>query len=66
MDPSAVWSEGDQESLFSTINTYQATFISDILLYDSRNWNCDRTGRNVTERNDGTEQDANGQTCMLK
>ena len=41
MDPN--WSEGDQECIFFTVNTYQATFISEILLYDYRNWKFDRT-----------------------
>ena len=37
-------SEGDQECIFFT-HTYQANFISDILLFDCRNWKCDLTGQ---------------------
>ena len=28
-----------------TVNTYQAAFICDILLYNYRNWKCDVTGK---------------------
>ena len=38
-------SEGDPGCLFFPLTTYQATFISDILLYDCRNWKCDGTWR---------------------
>ena len=31
-------SEGDPGCIFFTLNTYQTTFISDILSYDCRNW----------------------------
>ena len=36
------------------MNTYQATFISDILLYDCRNLKCNGMGRDRTDgRTDG-------------
>ena len=51
MDPSG--SEEGQECIFSTLNTYQATFISEIFSYDCRNWKFDGAGR-----------DGKGQTDM--
>ena len=44
MDPG-----GTRKCIFFTLNTYQATFIRDILLYDYRNWKYDGTGRNKAE-----------------
>jgi len=38
------WSEGDLECIFFTLNTNQATFVSDVLWYNSRNLKWDAMG----------------------
>ena len=43
MDPRG--SEGDQEYIFFTFDTFLATFIVNILQYNSRYWKCDRIDR---------------------
>ena len=45
MDPRG--SEGDEELIFFTVITYKAIFISDILLYNCRNWKLLQTVMNV-------------------
>ena len=32
------------KNAYFTLDTFQATFVSDSLRYDSRNWKCDWTG----------------------
>ena len=47
-------SGGDQECIFFTLNTCQATFISDTFSYACRNWKLGSgTGRDGTGRTDG-------------
>ena len=52
MDPRA-GSEGDPECIFFTPDTYQATFIRDILLYYCRNLSCFPDTRTADGRTDG-------------
>ena len=65
---------GDQECIFFTLNTYQVTFNSDILLINCRKWSKfsdtrtdGRTHARTDERTDGrTDERKDGRTdgCM--